>query len=490
MIPPRASTPTRLDRLFDETVARDGLIASGDSILVAVSGGPDSVALLHLLLARADRCRLHLGVAHLDHGLREESGQDAEFVQRMAAGLGLAVHVEKIEVARMQRQLHLSLEEAARKARYDFFRRTAGQQGYTKVALGHHRDDNVETLLLHLLRGGGRLGLGGIRPMRQGVYIRPLIRAGRIDIEDYLRRQELAFLNDRTNTDSTLLRNRIRHRLIPVLESDYRPGVRATLSRTAEVLAAEEEWIEDLLRPVFEQLITDRRPGQMALAAAALGKLPPAAARRMVRSALRLSCGDLSRIGFAHVEQIIHLSRLSGEAGPVYLPGNLRVLRHQDQLVFAQQDPGLTLAPHRVPPGDYEYSLPEAGVLLIRETGDRITLSEVLRQAVADPTAAGAQTAFLDRDAVQFPITIRNRRPGDRFYPLGAGGSQKLKKFFIDHKIPDAQRRRCALLVSGGRILWVAGHRIDHQARINPSTRRVLKAEVLVAKPEEVITFT
>ncbi|MGE5257169.1 MAG: tRNA lysidine(34) synthetase TilS [Hyphomicrobiales bacterium] len=490
MVPPRAPPLTRLDRLFDETVARDGLIAAGDSILVAVSGGPDSVALLHLLRARAERYRLHLGVAHLDHGLREESGRDAEFVQRMAAGLGLSARVEKIDVARMQRQLHLSLEEAARKARYDFFQRTAGQQGYTMVALGHHADDNAETLLLHLLRGGGRLGLGGIRSMRQGVYIRPLIRAGRNDIEDYLRSRGLVFLKDRTNTDSAMLRNRIRHRLIPLLESDYRQGVRATLSRTAEVLAAEEEWIEDLLRPVFEQLITDRRPGRLALAADGLDKLPLAAARRMVRSALRISRGDLSRIGFAHVEQIIQLSRLSGGAGPVYLPGNLRVLRHQGQLVFAQQDPGLALAPPRTPPGDYEYSLPEGGVLLIRETGDRIRLSEVPRHAVADPTTADAQTAFLDRDAVQFPITIRNRRPGDRFYPLGAGGSQKLKKFFSDHKVPDAERRRCPLLVSEGRILWVAGHRVDHQARINPLTRRVLKAEVLVAKPEEVITFT
>jgi tRNA(Ile)-lysidine synthase len=167
----------------------------------------------------------------------------------------------------------------------------------------------------------------------------------------------------------------------------------------------------------------------------------------------------------------------------VHLPGNLRVLREQDQLVFARQDPGCAFEQPGMLPGDYEYRLPEGGVLMIRETGDRIRLSEVPRDAVGDPTAAAAQIAFLDRDAVQFPVTIRNRRPGDRFNPLGAGGSQKLKKFFSDHKVPDAERRRCPLLVSGGRILWVAGHRIDHQARINPLTRRVLQAEVLVAKP-------
>jgi tRNA(Ile)-lysidine synthase len=483
VVPPQAPAPTRLDRLFDEAVARHGLITHGDSILVGVSGGPDSTALLHLLLARARRWQLHLGVAHLDHGLRPESGQDADFVRRMAAGLGLPVHMEKIDVPRMKRQLRLSLEEAGRKARYDFFQNTAAHHGYTKVALGHHADDNAETLLLHLLHGSGRLGLGGMRAIRQRLYIRPLIRAGRADIENYLSIRGSAFLNDRTNTDSAMLRNRIRHRLIPLLESGYRPGVRAILSRTAEVLAAEEEWLDELLQPVFEGVITSRSPGRLVLAAAGLGELPPAAARRIVRSALRLVRGELGRIGFDHIEQIIHLSRSSGEAGPLHLPGHFRVQRDQDRLVFTQEDPGLAFTPPRGLPEGYEYSLPEAGVLVIRETGDRIRLSEVPPEAAADLKGADARTAFLDRDAVQFPVIIRNRRPGDRFHPLGAGGNQKLKKFFNDHKVPAAERRRCPLLVSGGRILWVAGHRIDHQARISLLTRRVLKAEVLVAKP-------
>lgn len=483
MTPSKVSAPTRLDRLFDEAIARDGSIAAGDSILVGVSGGPDSVALLHLLMARAQRYRLHLGVAHLDHSLRPESGRDADFVRRMAAGFGLEVHVEKVDVAQMQRQLHLSLEEAARKARYDFFQRTASDHGYTKVALGHHADDNAETLLLHLLRGSGRLGLGGIRSIRQGMYIRPMIRAPRPDIENYLKVRQLEFLNDRTNTDSAMVRNRIRHRLIPLLESDYQPGVRTTLSRTAEILSAEEEWLEELLRPVLERMITDRSPGRLALTAGGLGELPLAAARRIVRSALGIVQGDLGRIGFVHIEQIIHLSRWSGAAGPLHLPGNLRVQREQDQLVFVRQDPGIAFDSLRAPSGDFEYIMPECGELMIRETGEGIRISEVPREAAADPKAADARTAFLDREAVLFPLTIRNRRPGDRFYPLGAGGRQKLKKFFGDHKVPATERRRCPLLVSNGRIIWVAGHRIDHHARIIPLTRRVLKAEVFVAKP-------
>ncbi len=470
---------TQLERLVGEAIARHGLIADGESILVGVSGGPDSVALLHLLVARASAGRLRLGVAHLDHGLRPESGRDADFVRTMAVELGLDVHVERVDVAQIQGRRHLSLEEAGREARYDFFRKTAGRCGYAKVALGHHADDSAETLLLHLLRGSGRLGLGSIRAVREGVYIRPLIRATRGDIEAYLRFRKLPFLIDRTNTDTAILRNRIRHRLLPLLENEFRPGVRATLSRTAEVLADEEAWIEALLGPLLTRLTTSHRPGRLTLD---FGQVPLAAARRIVRAAVRAVQGDLRRIGFAHVEQIIRLSRRRGEAGPLHLPGDLRVRIEQDELVFERRAaPGWPARPQE-PPGDYGYALAGCGVLTIQETGERISLSEVCRDAVPDPKAAAPRTAFLDRDAVHFPVTVRNRRPGDRFAPLGAGGTQKLKKFFSDHKVPAAERGRCPLLVSDGRILWVAGHRIDQRARVGRQTRTVLKAELLLAK--------
>jgi len=483
-----ARPTVRLDRLADEVIARHGLIADGDCILVGVSGGPDSVALLHLLAARASAERLRLGVAHLDHGLRPEAEADADFVRSMAEGLGLDVYVERADVAGMQRRSHLSLEEAAREARYDFLRKTAGRHGYAKVALGHHADDNAETLLLNLLRGSGPLGLGSIRPIREGVYIRPLIRATRSDIEQYLRNRKLPFLTDRTNTDTAILRNRIRHRLFPLLESDYRPGVRAILSRTAEVLADEDDWIEGLLKPVMARMTMGRSPGRLTIAAADFGQMPLAAARRIVRAAVRSVQGDLRRIGFVHVEQIIQLSRRRGKAGPLHLPGDVRVRIEQDELVFERRAAAGVPALQREPPDEYEYTLSGCGVLTIQETGDRISLSEVPRDAVADPKAAEPQTAFLDRDAVHFPVTVRNRRPGDRFAPLGAGGTQKLKKFFNDHKVPSAVRRYCPLLVSAGRILWVSGYRIDQQARVGHHTRTVLKAELSLAKLRDVVT--
>ena len=230
----------RLDRLVDEALTKFGLIAEGDSVLVGVSGGPDSVALLHLLRDRAPARRLHLGIAHLNHQLREGAGRDEEFVRQLAAALGLPFHGHRAEVRAWQVRHRLSLEEAARQVRYAFFEEVCAANGYAKIALGHHADDNAETLLLHLLRGSGRLGLSGIPAIRAGGTIRPLIFATRSDIADYLRTRKIPYVSDPTNTDITFFRNRIRHRLIPDLERDYHLGMRSILSRTALILRAEE----------------------------------------------------------------------------------------------------------------------------------------------------------------------------------------------------------------------------------------------------------
>jgi tRNA(Ile)-lysidine synthase len=470
----------RLEQRFEETVARYGLIVRGDAVLAAVSGGPDSVALLHLLAERAAAWRLRLGVAHLDHGLREESARDAGFVRQLAENLALPLHTERVDVRDLQRRWHLSIEAAGRKARYRFFQATADYQGFNKVALAHHADDNAETLLLNLLRGSGRLGLGGMPPMRAGFIIRPLIRADRADILDYLRRRNLPALTDPSNRDNDFLRNRIRNHLIPLLEREYRPGVRAVLHRTAEALRDEEEWIESQIQPVLEQARVAGPPGQLALDAAALRGFAPAVQRRVVRAGLGRVQSDLGRIAFAHVEGILALVHRSGNGGPLHLPGGLRVERRGNILAIGRGGSG-SAGPDPSPAEiDYSYQMERCGVVTLAETGDSIALTAVATES-ADPNAAGPRTAFLDAAAVEFPVTIRNFRPGDRFVPLGVEGTQKLKKFFIDHKVPRGQRRRCPLLVSRGRILWVAGYRISREARLNHQTRQVLRADLILA---------
>lgn len=468
-----SSKPVRLEQRFDETVARYDLIARGDAVLVAVSGGPDSVALLHLVAERKSKWQLRVGVAHLDHGLREESARDADFVRMLAERHALTLHTERVDVRDLQCRRRLSIEAAGREARYRFFKQTVERRGFNKVALAHHADDNAETLLLNLLRGSGRLGLGGMPPMREGCFIRPLIRADRAEVLDYLRRRGLPALADPSNDYNGFLRNRIRNQLIPLLEKDYQPGVRAVLQRSAEALREEEEWIESQIQPLFEQTVLARPPGPLALDVMVLRRFAPAAQRRIVRAGLHLVQGDLRRIAFAHIAAILDLVDRPGDGGPLHLPENLRVRRRDNVLTIGRGD-----APDA---GDYSYQMDRCGMVTVAETGEGIALTAIEPEQAANPSDAGPLTVFLDAAAVEFPVTIRNFRPGDRFAPLGLDGTQKLKKFFIDHKVPRDRRRRCPLLLSQGRILWVAGHRVSHCARLNDRTRQVLKAELILA---------
>lgn len=478
---PARALPCRLDRQFEETITRHELIVQGDAVLVAVSGGPDSLALLHLLAERASAWQLRLGIGHLDHGLREESAQEVDIIRQIAANLSLTLYSERVEVRDLQARWRLSIEAAGRKARYRFFQETADRHGFNKVALAHHADDNVETLLLNLLRGSGRLGLGGMPPIREGRLIRPLIRATRADVLDYLRRRTLSALADPTNADDGFLRNRIRNHLIPLLERDYQPGVRAVLHRSVEVLRDEEVWIESLVQPTLEKISISRQPGRLNLQARTLQVLDPALQRRVVRAGLRFVRQDLQHIAFVHVEAILGLANGTSDGGPLCLPDGVRVRRQGDTLTISCGDTGL-VAERRVPAcADYCYCMEGCGVLTVMETGDSIALTAIEPDAAVDPSGSGPLTAFLDGAAVEFPVTVRNFRPGDRFSPFGVGGTQKVKKFFIDAKVPCDQRRRCPLLLSRGRILWVAGHRIDHRVRLNRRTRQVLKAELILA---------
>jgi tRNA(Ile)-lysidine synthase len=472
----------RLDRLVDEALTKHGLIAEGESVLIGVSGGPDSVALLHLLLDRVPARRLHLGIAHLNHQLRDGADRDEEFVRQLAGDLGLPFHGHRADVRAWQARCRLSLEEAARQVRYAFFEEVCAANGYAKIALGHHADDNAETLMLHLLRGSGRLGLAGIPAIRAGVTIRPLIFATRSDIADYLRTRGIPYVSDPTNTDDAFFRNRIRHRLIPDLERDYHPGMRAILSRTALILRAEEEWLDSLVEPIYGSLLTAEGEGRVGLSAPALVRLPLAAARRVVRKALIQVKHDLRRVAFAHVEQVLELARRTTDAGPLHLPGHVYVRRQGDEIIVSRAEgAGGRPLPDETP-RDFEYRLAGCGGLTIQETGDCIRLSEVAAAAIPELAGCCPQTAYLDMAAVEFPVIVRNFRPGDRFSPLGMAGTQKLKKYFIDHKVRRAERRRCPLLISRGRLLWVAGHRMDHLAGLSRQTRRVLKAELFLAK--------
>jgi tRNA(Ile)-lysidine synthase len=456
---------TGIERQFRQALGRHDMVRRGDRVLLAVSGGPDSTALLSLFARAARELDLSLHVAHLDHGWRASSARDAEFVRRLALRCRIPVTVGHVDPAEWKRRS--SLEARARTLRRRFLRATAEQVGATRIALGHTMDDQAETLLLHLLRGSGARGLGAIHPVAERVFIRPLLEVRRSAILSYLKARRLTFRRDPTNRDLRHTRNRIRQRLLPLLEKDFNAAAVTTLSRTAELLRDEDAWMEALGREAFDACAV-ASPDHLSLDAAALGSMPVALRRRVVRFAFGIARGHLRGLGLRHVEQALELTRRSGPGG-ADLPGGLRLRRTADRLEIRASGTRPTPAPCR------EALCPVPGAVSVPDLGLR--LKARLVEASEHLPEPGPDRALLDADQVETPLLVRPRRPGDRFVPLGGPGTRRLKSFLIDRKVPLDARGRIPLVVSGERIAWVVGHRIDDRFKITPRTRRVLVLE-------------
>jgi len=468
-----------------ETISKYRMFAAGDSVLVAVSGGADSVALAQVLLTLAGEYSLRLAVAHLNHSLREkDADSDAEFVAAFARGLNLPVYTEKKDVRAFQRRRHISLEEAARQVRYDFFDKIAARHGFNKIAIGHHSHDNAELVLMNLLRGSGPLGLSGIIPVRDGKIVRPFIHLKRSDIQAYIAEKKLIHVTDASNADPSFRRNRIRHHLIPELEKSYNPGIIETLNRLGTIMRDEDQWIDDHLSPVFKKCVAVKSSGAISVDIARLGKLATAAQRRIIRKAILSVKKDLRRITLLHVDAVLTLMEKGPDHGCLNLPHGILVARNAAELSITPDRASLvTRQGKRARPivVDYQYTVSSPGTLCVKEAGVFITLTEIGVEDVPELKNTGPRLAFCDMASLQFPLIVRNIRPGDRFSPLGLNGSQKVKKYFNSHKIPGCQRRKCPVLLSAGRIIWLVGYRIDNCVKIGPHTRRVLKAELLLA---------
>lgn len=458
----------------EASIRRHQMLDRGDAVLVGVSGGPDSVALLHALVALQPKWALRLVIAHLNHQLRGKAAdQEAAFVGRLAAALGLPCEIASRNVAEYGVKQRLSLQEAARTARYTFYDEVAIRYSADKIALGHHANDNAESILMHLLRGTGPLGLAGIPPVRDPHIIRPLIHVTRKDILDFLEQGSFEYVQDRSNLNRKYLRNRIRHELLPILQEHYNPNIISSLNRLASILRDEEDFLDQEVMRTLQDLILDQQAGHLCLTVRGLSELHPALLRRLVRRAVLSLTGGLKRLGCVHVEAVAGLIAAPGASGCLDLPLGLRVVRDRDEISFLLEEPR--------EPVKFEYDIPCIQTILISEIGISLRLSECHPNEIYQLKDYPATTALLDSAAVTFPLKVRNFRHGDRFKPLGMVGSQKVKTFFINHKVPRSLRLRCPILVSNERIIWIGGYRIDDSAKITQETKKVLKAELLPA---------
>ena len=475
----------KLLQTVEKTIAAYDMLMAEDAVLIGVSGGPDSVALLHILNALAPGFSLRLGIAHLNHCLRKgESDNDAEFVASLSTSIELPCYIHKENVIKYQKENKLSLEEAARRARYRFFSDVAKQNNFTKIALGHHRDDNAELVLMNLLRGSGPLGLSGIPPVRDNKIIRPLIHSQRSEIINFLEANRFEYISDKSNMETRFLRNRIRHHLIPQLKTAYNPNIIETLNRLSSIINSEEEWIENEINELFNKIIVSRQDNRVALSISKLKKTHLAQQRRIVRKAIHFSKGNLRRISFAHIDSVIRLSTSMSGHGSLDLPDCIRVRKIDNLLVFTKEKNvlrDLDLNDCRPEKISFNYIIEKPAQVFIKEIDTSMVFSEMCHEHVPDFHLAGQHTAFVDKYKLRFPLTVRNYRSDDRFRPLGMKGTQKVKKYFIDKKVPLADRYRCPVLISQEKIIWLGGHRIDESVKLTPATRKVLKIELFLA---------
>jgi tRNA(Ile)-lysidine synthase len=469
--------PDPLAAQVARTLRRHAMVIPGDKVLVGVSGGPDSMALAHLLDSLAPDFELRLGLAHLDHGLRPESAEaEAALVCAFARRLGLACHTGKIETLPGGG----SLEEQLRRRRYAFFQELATQHGYAKVAVGHHADDNAEAVLLHLLRGSGNRGLAGIPPVRPPGILRPLIAARRSEILAYLQRHGIDYVRDPSNADLGFERNRVRHQLLPLLSQGFNPNLVPVLNRTAMICWEEECWLEAHLQPCLVQAIEASDAGRIELRVERLAAWPRPMQRRILRMALRQWQGHLRRLGAEHVEALIALLAPGKRGRRLHLPVRLTAERTETLLRFRHEAAPRSARPAEGP-APYHYllpwPLPLPLTLEIPAAECRLHFSMVPAPQTAALKAIGPGEILLDPGQLMHPLSVRCTRPGDRLRPYGLGGRQKLKALFANRKIGRQHRGSWPLLLCGSEIVWVVGLRRSDAAPVSPATGQALRVQ-------------
>lgn len=467
-------------RSLSQELLADGLLKPDDAVVVGVSGGADSTALLHLLagLNQTEDWRLRLHAAHLNHQLRgAQSEQDAVWVQALADDLSLPCTVDRRDLPTIAGQQSGGIEEVARRERYAFFERVCLQIGSKVVAVGHHADDNAETVLHRILRGTGVRGLAGIprsRMMTPGSdirLIRPLLRVTRAALRTYLTDAGIAFREDETNVSNEPMRNRIRNVLLPRIEAEVNPQVREALTRLGEQAQWLQEFLQETAERTFDSLIVSKTDQALVLNAEALARKSRIVQTELIRQAyISFGLGEQD-LSFSHLVAALELIGEPTSGKQAKLPGGMTVEKRYQQLIFslpsseAREDLAEEVAVH----------LPGVTLLPVRrleiECSEReVSTSDIPRLR----REANRYDEYVDRDAVRPPLVVRGRRPGERFCPLGAPGSKKLADFLADAKVDPKERQRVAILCDQLGPIWVIGHRIDDRVKLTGLTRRVL----------------
>jgi len=456
-----------------KTALRYNMLKPGETIIVSVSGGPDSMALLYSLSELRKVFSLSLIVAHVNHGLRgRESERDARFVAQEARKLGFPIVVEKVSLKKAAGE---SLQELARNVRYQVLNGIAKKYRASRIATGHTADDQAETVLMRFLRGSGKKGLGGIPPIREGKFIRPLIEVTREEIMEYLGENKVKWILDSSNLKTVYLRNKLRKELIPALKK-FNPNIISHLAKISSDFRDDDIFLNALAMKIWKKMADVSRNG-LCINIPLLLSVPPSIQKRLIMRSIREILGSTRGISHSHYEMILEAARSRSPNLELVLPRDLRAERQYSKLILTKDRTRGKSHGHGL---EFKILLKIPGITRIE--GQEIKVkARIIRKGIglSRLRKTPPEQAYFDQKDIIPPLVLRGFQPGDRIQPFGLKGEKKVKDLFIEKKVPRSLRAKVPILDSGRGILWVLGMSQAEIGRVRKGTRNILHLEIL-----------
>lgn len=464
---------------FIRIIDQYAMVSDGDTILVALSGGADSVALLLLFLDLQSKIDFDICAAHLNHGLRgKESQEDEKFVKELCQKFDIRCITSKEDINKRAKQSRTSVEVAGREARLTFLKKVSQKLKASKIAFGHTMNDQAENVLLRLIRGSGTKGLSSMRPS-EGNTIRPLLSISRQEIESYLRFKKSSYRIDSSNEDMRFARNKIRHELIPFLKEEYNPEIAETLARTAAILSEEDAFLDSLTSNILAREAKIKNTS-VTISLELFKHLPSALSRRIIRRIMQIIKGNLRKITFKDIEKARELVMRSQGNRNALLPSGINVRIYEDTITFASSSHSDSVIQ------EFHQSLKIEGVTEIHGQSVSIEAKILKRQDFkGNLKTGGEEKAFLDFEKTGAELSVRTFKKGDAFYPFNSPGKKKVSSFFIDKKVPQEIRKKALMITSKDHIVWVAGYQIDDRCKIDRNTKKILILNLIKGTQKE-----
>lgn len=455
-----------LIKKIEQTINKNHLLNNGDIVVIALSGGADSCALLMSLISLAQSRHLKLVVAHFNHGLRDaESDEDEEFCRCLAEKLGLPFETERMRQSTVP--TGMSPEDYFRRERYKFLEKVASEHGANRIALGHHLQDQAETVLLNMLRGSGLDGLKGFVPMRDNKFIRPLMEVTRKEIQEFLAVSGTGYRDDSSNDSKVYLRNRIRRELIPYLKERYNPKIEENLARSAEIICRDDAFLNECVNVILVSPDIQRKRREASVSAEYFKSIHVALRFRLIKALLESLSPAGKGFSFAHIQSVVNLLTEDSSGKRVALPYKL-CAEHEYGRLTLKLTSGSKIQ-------NYKYIMSIPGVIDLKE---RHLILSLRRGTPAEIDFSCENFIYFDEGKIKEPLILRNRQNGDWFEPLGTRGSQKIKKLFIDRKIPRTDRNSIALITDQESIIWIENMHMSERVKVAAETRNVLILEI------------